>query len=137
MRLHFLLKINRKTNVTSANLGWSFFHVCFVYFQKSKNRLIMEQCWTLGAFFTFSRSRMFSPDKLYPLTVGHSQSRKIKKCKMCHQSLSIWFNIRWYQCYEKHISASIFEKKLRKLQIRPLAVVMASNFGRCSHSRMS
>ena len=39
------------------------------------------QCWTLGAIFTFGRSRMFDPDKLRPFVVGRSRSGRIKKCK--------------------------------------------------------
>ena len=42
------------------------------------------QCWTVGAIFTFGRSRMFGPEKLRPLAVGRSRSRRIKKCKTCH-----------------------------------------------------
>ena len=40
-----------------------------------------QQCWTVGAMFTFGRSRMFGPDKLRPLAVGRSQSRRIKNVK--------------------------------------------------------
>ena len=39
------------------------------------------QCWTVAAFFTFARSRMFSPKKLRLLAVGRSRSRRIKKCE--------------------------------------------------------
>ena len=38
-----------------------------------------NQCWTVGAIFTFGRSRMFGPEKLRPLAVGRSRSRRIKK----------------------------------------------------------
>ena len=37
------------------------------------------QCWTVGAIFTFGRSRMFGPDKLQPSAVGRSRSHRIKK----------------------------------------------------------
>ena len=30
------------------------------------------QCWTIGAIFTFGRSRIFGPEKLRPLAVGLS-----------------------------------------------------------------
>ena len=30
------------------------------------------QCWTIGAIFTFGRSRMLGHDKLWPLVVGRS-----------------------------------------------------------------
>ena len=36
------------------------------------------QCWTVGAISTFGRSRMFGPDKLRPLAVGRSRSRRLK-----------------------------------------------------------
>ena len=39
------------------------------------------QCWTVGAIFTFGRSRMFGSDKLRPSAVDRSRSRRIKKCK--------------------------------------------------------
>ena len=39
----------------------------------------LNQCCTEGAIFTFVRSRMFGPDKLRPLAVGRSRSRRIKK----------------------------------------------------------
>ena len=41
----------------------------------------LNQCCTEGAIFTFVRSRMFGPDKLRPLAVGRSRSRRIKKNK--------------------------------------------------------
>ena len=41
--------------------------------------LFMFQCWTVGSIFTFGRSRMFGPEKLRPLAVGCSRSRRIKK----------------------------------------------------------
>jgi hypothetical protein len=41
----------------------------------------LEQCWTVGAIFTFGRSRMFGPEKLRPLAVDRSRSRRLKKCK--------------------------------------------------------
>ena len=44
------------------------------------------QCWTVGTIFTFGRSRMFSPEKLWPLAVGRSRSRRIKYVKKCHKS---------------------------------------------------
>ena len=43
--------------------------------------------WTVGAIFTFGRSRMFGHEKLRPSAVDHSQSRRIKKpYKICHKS---------------------------------------------------
>ena len=45
--------------------------------------LLKVQCWTVGKFFTFGRSRMFGPQKLRPLAVGRSRSRRIKNCKKC------------------------------------------------------
>ena len=50
--------------------------------QKYQNPI--KQCWTVGTIFTFGRSRMFGPEKLRPLAVGRSRSRRIKKCKTCH-----------------------------------------------------
>ena len=41
------------------------------------------QCWTVGPIFTFGRSRMFGPEKLRPLAVDRSRSRRIKNCKTC------------------------------------------------------
>jgi hypothetical protein len=46
--------------------------------RKSGFWLCLYQCWTVGAIFTFGRSRMFSPDKLPPSGVGRSRSRRIK-----------------------------------------------------------
>ena len=44
------------------------------------------QCWTVGAIFTFGRSRMFGPEKLRPLAVGRSRSRRLKKKEnICHK----------------------------------------------------
>ena len=40
-----------------------------------------NQCWTVGAIFTFGRSQMFGPEKLRPLAVGRSRSRRVKKVK--------------------------------------------------------
>ena len=39
------------------------------------------QRWTVGAIFTFGRSRMFGPEKLRPLAV--SCSRRMNNCKIC------------------------------------------------------
>ena len=39
------------------------------------------QCWTVGAIFTFGRSRMFGPEKLRSLAVGCSRS--VNNCKIC------------------------------------------------------
>ena len=39
-------------------------------------------CWTVGAIFTFCRSRMFGPEKLRPLAVDRSRSRRLKECKI-------------------------------------------------------
>ena len=39
------------------------------------------QCRTVGTIFTFGRSRMFGPEKLRPLAVGRSRSRRIKYVK--------------------------------------------------------
>ena len=63
------------------------FFMCVLYISKNqKNRLSMEQCWTVGAIFTFSRSRMFGTEKLRPLAVGRSRSRRLKiKEIMCHK----------------------------------------------------
>ena len=47
------------------------------------------QCWTVGAIFTFGRSRMFGPDKLRPLAVGRSRSRM----KVFHKQSNIESNI--------------------------------------------
>ena len=47
--------------------------------RKSNKLLIIPQCWTVGAIFTFGCSRMFGPDKLWPLVVCRSRSRRIKK----------------------------------------------------------
>ena len=44
------------------------------------------QCWTAGSIFTFGCSQMFGSEKLWPLAVGCSRSRRIKKCKTCHKS---------------------------------------------------
>ena len=41
----------------------------------------ISECWTLGAIFTLGRSRMLGPEKLRPLAVGRSQSRRIKNRK--------------------------------------------------------
>ena len=41
----------------------------------------MLQCWTVNAIFTFGRSQMFGPEKLRPLAVDRSRSRRLKKCK--------------------------------------------------------
>ena len=46
------------------------------------------QFWTKGATFTFGHSKIFGPDKLRPLVVGHSQNRRIKNFyNICHKSL--------------------------------------------------
>ena len=47
------------------------------------------QCWTVGAIFTFGLSQMFGHEKLQPLAIGRSWSRRIKKVKhmnICHKS---------------------------------------------------
>ena len=36
------------------------------------------QCWTVGEIFTFGCSRLFCPDNLRLLAVGHSRSHRIK-----------------------------------------------------------
>ena len=46
-------------------------------------QLYVTQCWTVGAIFTFGRGRMFGPEKLRPLAVDRSRSRRIKNCKTC------------------------------------------------------
>ena len=39
---------------------------------------VKSHCWTVGGIFTFGRSRMFGPEKLRPLAVGRSRSRRLK-----------------------------------------------------------
>ena len=53
-------------------------HTNTLSFYRSQNVL---QCWTVGAIFTFGRSRMFGPEKLLPLAVGRSRSRRMKNVK--------------------------------------------------------
>ena len=42
-----------------------------------------NQCWTVGAIFTFGSSRMFGHEKLRPSAVDRSRSRRINNCKTC------------------------------------------------------
>ena len=48
------------------------------------------QCWTVGAIFTFGRSRMFGPE-------NRSRSRRIKNCKtQCHKNFDQQsFKLNW------------------------------------------
>ena len=67
MQLHFL-----RNNIKESQQN---IHSMRKVLKSSRNR----QCWTVGPIFTFGRSRMFGPDKLRPLAVGRSRSRRIKK----------------------------------------------------------
>ena len=55
--------------------------------------ILLKQCWTVGTIFTFGRSRMFGPDKLRPLAVGHS-----RRFKMCLDQQTFILN-RWIWFY--------------------------------------
>ena len=56
-----------------------------------------NQCWTVGAIFTFGRSRMFGPEKLRPSAVDRSRSRRLKKMyNICHKTFDQQsFKLNW------------------------------------------
>ena len=75
---------NKQKNKCYCNQPWMiFFFICALYFSKNQKIVLVctVQCWTVGTIFTFGRSRMFGPDKLQPLAVGRSRSRRIKNPK--------------------------------------------------------
>ena len=74
-----ILQKNELENVDFCRslLGQNFF-VRFWRIEKTK-----EQCWAVGAIFTFGRSRMFGHEKLRPSAVDRSRSRRINNCKTC------------------------------------------------------
>ena len=104
--------------------------------QTSPPRHILWQIsrWTLLGYLSLStlhKTCQFNHSN----QIGEFYKNIIKKGPVLilrDNTIIIHINLRWHMYYEKHISASILE---RKLQLRPSSVGMASNFDR--HSRRS
>ena len=71
----------KSEGVNFANQFTTIFESANTYTANIDRGLLWDQCWTVGAIFTFGRSRMFSPDKLRPSAVDGSRSRRINSFK--------------------------------------------------------
>ena len=68
-RDHYIVSFQKRTQCIAVVMKGN---------KKFHTRTCSLQCWTVGAIFTFGRSRMFGHDKLRHSAVGRSRSRRMK-----------------------------------------------------------